>query len=423
MKKVISIVLALSLMLGVCTPAIYADNSEDLRELKERVRNIDTDNDQYDNVVEALYRSVEKLEEESRELEEKAFRGIDQSKLEFLKNIFEYLKNKDFEGLLVYLQENTDQIFSLFNTSKEEFDAFLNKIENDTGIEEYINYYLENDQMTINGFFENTDNLINYLNENYADDGFFNHVIKPAEKYYTIIKKLVLHYELIQEKIKLVEKIIELIEYTTGENGIQDKEAKAHFDAIKWSFESVGILLNVFTSKEAVIAKVESYDDLIIRLKEYGDSVFLAKVELDKVLHRARFIKFNEAKYKNPVLLKQLDIDVLEATGIRLDVHASLEDINEQIEKINNEMEMIIESEDVIADNDEKSKLMEAIKKARKARYSRLHSIHSFNARVKARRVYNSILNEANLTWMDIKATKSEVNTMIFKLNSLENID
>lgn len=135
------------------------------------------------------------------------------------------------------------------------------------------------------------------------------------------------------------------------------------------------------------------------------------RIEFDKKLHKARFLKFNELKGKDADALRKLDDEILRLTGVRLNPMATVADLK----KAENDLEVAID----IAKNSEAKKVS---KESRETLLKELHEARfmKFNVLSKKGWDVNSKLDGviASLSWTSINAFASadEISNAVLKL-------
>lgn len=143
----------------------------------------------------------------------------------------------------------------------------------------------------------------------------------------------------IPARVMLLGRLGRAIRFATTE--LKDKVDAAHNKIAEYIFVGLVQIANPFASVSDLEAYAEKFNALQAELLGYPDlgpndvANLYRRAALDELLHKARFMRFNEFKNLSSESLKELDQVVLEATGVRLKPQSTCKDLDDAAARVN----------------------------------------------------------------------------------------
>lgn len=178
------------------------------------------------------------------------------------------------------------------------------------------------------------------------------------------------------ERIELSLMITKAIRFAT--TTLADRVVEAHNEIGFAIASALAATVNPMTDSRQLVAKAQELQKLMNHLAQHAPvlgpesvATIYVKAKLDDILHKARFLKYNKAKYKPVEAQQVLDKAVLSATGKRLLPNIKVREINQLIEEINFQMEILLSEEDALATWTELVGMDRKLSQARMASYKK----------------------------------------------------
>lgn len=196
------------------------------------------------------------------------------------------------------------------------------------------------EQATNEDYIEQIDRAIEQLQsiepQNAAEEAANEKLVQTAEEFQDQLRynpETIYDLNSIPARVELFVKLCQAMRFGTTE--ITNKIDAAHNKLASWI--TVGLLqtVNPFATIDDLLRYAADFDAIAAELLSYPDlgpddsATIYVRAKLDDLLHKARFLKFNELEDKSNVVIDQLDRVILEVTGIRLKPQATVRDLDE----------------------------------------------------------------------------------------------
>lgn len=143
----------------------------------------------------------------------------------------------------------------------------------------------------------------------------------------------------IPARVNLLGRLVRAMRFASTE--LKDKVDAAHLKVAEYVFVGLVNIANPFASINDLQQYAEKFNALQAELLGYPDmgpndvANIYKRMAFDTVLHKARFLRFNEFKNVSTESLRKLDKVILEATGIRLKPQTTVQELKDAEARLN----------------------------------------------------------------------------------------